>query len=354
MKQFETDFINVLKRKKSSSIPLYCPGYPEIDFLNKYINLYEIEIKSSDIILNQKNFEIIKRMGFDSISLWDFRCGEGGYNINDNTTVDGWGRIIKNNWYLWDGVFKNINTIDNWEHLSLPSKEDLTLLESKLPKLKEKLNIVLSLPGLFEKTWQSMGFIYFSRCLKNQDFSLIYRVIDFFSEYLKKLISTLQKIGVDLFLVADDCGYKKNEFISTNLWKKLFLERYQELVTKIHNKNNLIILHSDGYISNLMDIFVEIGFDAIQSLEPSAGVDIFQLFEKFTDKICFIGNLDISIHLTFGNTSQIKSYILKLIEKAKQNNVSLIVSPTQQINTRVKPENVKAMIETTKTFDLLI
>jgi len=352
MNQNETDFIKVLKRKKSSYVPLYCPGYPEIDFLDNYINLYKIEIKSSNLILNQKNFEIIKRMGFDSISLWDFRRGEGGYQINNQIRVDGWGRIYKDNWYQWDGVFKNEDIIDDWEYLQFPSKENLTLLEKILPKLKKKLNIVLSLPGLFEKTWQSMGFIYFSRCLKKLNFSLIQKVIDFFSEYIKKLISTLQKIGVDLFLIADDCGYKKNEFISAKLWKKLFFEQYQEIVTSIHNRKNLIILHSDGYISNLMDTFVEIGFDAIQSLEPSAGVDIFHLFEKFTDKICFIGNLDISIHLTFGTISQIKNYVSKLIAKAKQNNVSLIISPTQQINAKVKPENVKIMIETAKKYNV--
>jgi hypothetical protein len=352
MNQLETDFNKVLKRKKSPNIPIYCPGYPEIAFLNNYTNLYKVEVKSSDLILKKKNFEMIKRIGFDAISLWDFRRGKGGYQIDKQIKVDGWGRVYKNEWYLWDGVFKNENIIDNWEHLHIPSKEDLALLERILPKLKQNLNIILSLPGLFEKTWQSMGFTYFSRCLKRHNFSLIYRVIDFFSDYLKKLILTLQKIGVDLFLVADDCGYKRNEFISSHLWKNLFFKQYQEIVNNIHHKNNLIILHSDGYISNLMDIFVEIGFDAIQSLEPSAGVDIFQLFEKFSSKTCFIGNLDNTIHLSYGTEAQVKTYISKLIRKARENNVNLIISPTQQINARVKPENIKMMIETTKSFNL--
>ncbi|MGB5912184.1 MAG: uroporphyrinogen decarboxylase family protein [Promethearchaeia archaeon] len=349
MNQLETDFVKTLKKEKPNSVPIYCPGYPELDFLKNFQDLYNIESNPTNLILIEKNYAIIKKIGFDAISLWDFRRGKGGYRINKQVRVDGWGRIYKNDWYLWDGVFKDEKTIDNWEHLQLPSKESLRLLEKFLPKLKNELNIVLSLPGLFEKTWQSMGFIYFSKCLKKNNLSIIQKVVDFFSDYIKNLILTLKNIGVELFLIADDCGYKNNEFIPTIMWKKLFSENYYDIVNSIHNHNNLVILHSDGYISNLIDVFVEIGFDAIQSLEPSAGVNIFSLFEKFTNRICFIGNLDISF-LAYGTPIQIKNYVIKLLSKAKETTTPLIVSPTQQINTNIKPENIRVMIETVKNY----
>jgi len=215
MNQLETDFVKTLKKEKPNSVPIYCPGYPELDFLKNFQDLYNIESNPTNLILIEKNYAIIKKIGFDAISLWDFRRGKGGYRINKQVRVDGWGRIYKNDWYLWDGVFKDEKTIDNWEHLQLPSKESLRLLEKFLPKLKNELNIVLSLPGLFEKTWQSMGFIYFSKCLKKNNLSIIQKVVDFFSDYIKNLILTLKNIGVELFLIADDCGYKNNEFIPT-------------------------------------------------------------------------------------------------------------------------------------------
>jgi len=137
------------------------------------------------------------------------------------------------------------------------------------------------------------------------------------------------------------------------MWKRLFSENYYGIVNSIHDHNKLVILHSDGYISNLIDIFIEIGFDAIQSLEPSAGVNIFSLFEKFTNKTCFIGNLDISF-LAYGTPIQIKNYVIKLLSKAKEITTSLIVSPTQQINTIVKPENIRIMIETVNNYNLLV
>ena len=352
MNQLETDFIKTLKKEKPNSVPIYCPGYPEWEFLKIYQDLYNIKIGPANLTLIEKDYDIIKKMGFNAISLWDFRRGKGGYWINKQVRVDGWGRIYKNDWYLWDGVFKDDKTIDNWEHLQLPSKENLRLLEKFLPKLKKELNIVLSLPGLFEKTWQSMGLIYFSKCLKKDNLFFIQKVVDFFSDYIKSLILTLENIGVELFLIADDCGYKNHEFIPKIMWKRLFFEKYYDIVNSIHNHNKLVILHSDGYISNLIDLFIEIGFDAIQSLEPSAGVDIFSLFKEFTNRTCFIGNLDISF-LTYGTPIQIKNYVIKLISKAKETNTPLIIGPTQQINAIVKPENIRFMIETAKNYNLL-
>ncbi|MFX0018170.1 MAG: uroporphyrinogen decarboxylase family protein [Promethearchaeota archaeon] len=350
MNQLETDFVKTLKKETTDSVPIYCPGYPELDFLKSYQDLYNIEIDPTKFILIEKDYDIIKKMGFDAISLWDFRRGKGGYQINKQVRVDGWGRIYKNDWYFWDGVFKDEKTIDNWEHLKLPSKESLRLLEKFLPKLKHELSIALSLPGLFEKTWQSMGFIYFSKCVKKNNLSFIQKVVDFFSDYIKSLISTLEHIGVELFLVADDCGYKNNEFIPKSMWKRLFFENYYDIVNSIHNHNKLVILHSDGYISNLIDTFIEIGFDGIQSLEPSAGVNIFSLFKRFMNRICFIGNLDISF-LAFGTPVQIKNYVIKLLSKAKETTTPLIVSPTQQINAIAKPENIRTMIETVKSYN---
>ncbi len=104
----------------------------------------------------------------------------------------------------------------------------------------------------------------------------------------------------------------------------------------------------------MIDNFIELGFDAVQSLEPNSGVDIFSFFKTYTNQICFIGNLDISTLLTFGTPLEVRAYIEKLIEKAKKFNSYLIISPTQQISYSVKPENIKTMIETTINFKYVL
>jgi uroporphyrinogen decarboxylase len=94
-----------------------------------------------------------------------------------------------------------------------------------------------------------------------------------------------------------------------------------------------------------------LGFDGIQSLEPTAGVDIFSLFERYRNRICFIGNLDVSNLLSFGTPLEVKKYVNHLMRHARKYGCSLIISPTQQILSSVKPENVNKMIQTAKNGD---
>ena len=350
----KSNFIKALSKEETISFPLYCTGFPEIEFLERYIKQYDIyPDHNSKLILKEKDYSIIKNMGFNAVSIWDFRKGKGGYSLEGNLRVDGWGRIYKVDWYQWDGVIKNKQILEDWEHLNLPSEEEFSILKRFLINIKGFMDPVLSLPGLFEKTWQSMGYSFFAKSLRN-NIDFIENVIIFFADYIKNLIKKLQEVGSIIFLIADDCAYKKRTFLPNELWYKLFYNSYQDIIELIHNKNHKVILHSDGYISTMMDIFVELGFDAVQSLEPNSGVDIYALFKRYNDQICFIGNLDISTLLSYGTPSQVRSYIENLIKKAKKFNSSLIISPTQQIIRVVKPENIKSMIETTINFKYVL
>ena len=76
----KSNFIKVLSREKTKNIPIYCTGYPESQFIENYIEIYKPKLDSDkSLILNRKNFNLIKQMGFDAISLWDFRRGPGEY-----------------------------------------------------------------------------------------------------------------------------------------------------------------------------------------------------------------------------------------------------------------------------------
>ncbi len=353
----ESNFLKSLSRSPTEQIPLYCTGFPEHSFMEKYIKAYNLKSNNQgNLILSNEDYSLISNMGFDSVSLWEFRREKGEYYLDSpkNTRkVDGWGRIYQNQWYSWDGMFKSEAILEKWALLTLPSKESLNSLKKFFIPARILFDPILSLPGLFEKTWQSMGYKTFSLCLK-KNLSLVEKVIDFFYRYLLELIKELQDAGADLFLVADDCAYKNRTFLPNDLWKKLFFDKYKNIVDRLHSHDHKVIIHSDGYVSNLIDIFIQIGFDAVESLEPNAGVDVFDLFKKFRNQICFIGNLDVSTLLSFGNSQEVRNYVLKLIQKAKISGCSLILSPTQQILSCVHPENIKEMIETAKNYKLYL
>jgi uroporphyrinogen decarboxylase len=78
-----------------------------------------------------------------------------------------------------------------------------------------------------------------------------------------------------------------------------------------------IIHHSDGYIDELVPDMVDAGLECIQALEPTAGVDLKRLKEKFGDLICFMGGMNHAV-IGFGTPKDVEEEVKRCIKAADQ------------------------------------
>ncbi len=141
------------------------------------------------------------------------------------------------------------------------------------------------------------------------------------SEYAKlniEIIKRLGEAGVDLAWMFDDLGYKGKSILSIKVFKEFILPYYKKIYDACHKHGMLIIQHSCGYIDKLLPLMADAGLDAIQALEPAAGVDLKSLKENLGDKICFIGGMDSSDILNFGTPKDIEEDVKKCIKAAAQ------------------------------------
>ena len=99
--------------------------------------------------------------------------------------------------------------------------------------------------------------------------------------------------------------------------------------------------NSDGYLHDVLQDIVDCGFDAIQSLQPSAGLDIGRVKKEFGDKLCLIGNVDLNYLLPFGTPDEVTAEVKKLAETAGPE--GFILSTCNILTDAVKVENAKAM-----------
>ena len=56
----------------------------------------------------------------------------------------------------------------------------------------------------------------------------------------------------------------------------------------------------------LLDTLIEAGIDALQAIEPAAGMDIEKVKEVYGNKIAVIGNIDCAELLTFGTKKEVR------------------------------------------------
>jgi len=95
----------------------------------------------------------------------------------------------------------------------------------------------------------------------------------------------------DFMTIAEDMSYNNGPMISRKCFDE-FLAPYYLKLTKILKKHNIIILvDSDGDVTQMIPWLENVGVQGILPLERAAGCDIFEIRQKHP-KFCMIGGFD--------------------------------------------------------------
>ena len=196
--------------------------------------------------------------------------------------------------------------------------------------------------GVFENTWQPMGFVNFSKFVyQKPDF--VEKVIDFQTDLYLKCLDAVMRSGVEVVLGGDDLSQKTGPFMHPELIERLFGDSYRRVSELVHKRNRKLIWHSCGNIYALLDKFVEWGFDGILTMEPTAGMDLGKVREQVGHKLVLVGNLDVSYLLVRGTQEEVEAAVKKAIrDAAKGGGYILSAAHSHRL---VDPTRLKWMIE---------
>jgi len=151
--------------------------------------------------------------------------------------------------------------------------------------------------------------------------------------------------GVDMLIVADDIAYNSGTFISPVMLRQLFFPALKWLVAEIHNCTNCVcFMHTDGNINAVMDDIVDCGFDGLQSLQPSAGMDIRAVKKKYGDNLCLMGNIDLDYLQPRGTKEQIQNEVKNLARDIGRDG-GWILSTCNTLSRAVPFDAAKAMYD---------
>ena len=151
--------------------------------------------------------------------------------------------------------------------------------------------------------------------------------------------------GTDAILIADDMAYNSGTFLPPKIMDEIVFPFYKNMIREIKKYRDVpVFLHTDGNINMVMDRIVACGFDGIQSIQPSAGMDIAQIKRDYGDRLCLWGNIDLDYVLTFGTTEEVRDAVRKTIEDANVGG-GFILSSCNILVDVFPPEHLIAMYE---------
>jgi uroporphyrinogen-III decarboxylase len=270
--------------------------------------------------------------------IWEARDNEGNFNpyylYGTNNSPEEW-EEIKNN-------------------LEGPITEKYTKMVKKFyrrvnKKHKDKIFIAVTndLAGVFESASQGMGMSYYSKMLhKNPKF--IKKVHEVIAKFTAECYKSYMDVGAELFIESGDLAYHSGPMMSPKKFYELLLPAYKIITETVHEKDCKIVLHTDGQITPLLDFIVDCGFDGLQSLEPTAGVDLALVKKKIGDKICLMGNIDVAHVLTSGSKEEVYDAVKYAIKTAGPGGGFIVSAANMHPGINVK--NLQWMVEATHKF----
>jgi len=129
------------------------------------------------------------------------------------------------------------------------------------------------------------------------------RLLDRIHRFYLKEVELWCGTPVDGIVFMDDWGAQRSLLISPALWRAVFKPLYREYIDIAHAAGKKIFMHSDGWITDIIDDFIELGLDALNA--QVFCMDLEELGARFRGRITFWGELDRQHLLPHGRREEI-------------------------------------------------
>ena len=116
---------------------------------------------------------------------------------------------------------------------------------------------------------------------------------DRYADWLCGLADSCIDAGVDIVTLSDDWGSNQNMLFSPRMWRRMIKPYAMRVAQHIRGRGIHVNLHSDGYILNVMDDIIEMGYTLMHPVQESAGMDPRKIKDEYGDKIVIYGSLDV-------------------------------------------------------------
>jgi hypothetical protein len=148
----------------------------------------------------------------------------------------------------------------------------------------------------------------------------------------------------DAVLVAYDFGHKTGPFISPAMFKRCFLGANAARVENLHSKfGKKVILHSCGNVNSYLDFFVEMGFDAYQSIQGSAAMDLCAVKKKYGNRFSLWGGVSLE-NLVAGTPADVRRDVRRAMKCAKPGG-RFILGTSHSVAVGSRYENFLALVD---------
>jgi len=155
---------------------------------------------------------------------------------------------------------------------------------------------------------------------------------------------------IDILWLGEDLGTQDRPMISMDLFKKHFRPRYQKMVDLGKSYGAKVMIHTCGSSSWVYEDFIEMGIDAVDTLQPEAkDMAPEYLKETFGGRLAFHGCISTAGPVAFGTVDDVVSDCRETLQIMMPGG-GYCFAPTHALQDNSPTENVVAMYEAAREY----
>jgi len=245
--------------------------------------------------------------------------------------------------YQTGGKIKNIDDLKKMKLANLKDNQIFEKINNYINKYKGDYSVYAVTNMGTDPMLLSLGWETFSYSLID-NIKMIEELLDIYNEWIIELVKRLCELDLDFIWFGDDIAYKNGLMFSPDFYREICIPRLKKVADTCTKP---FIYHSDGNYLEVVEDLLSLGINGLHPFEPVA-IDIFDFKEKYGNRVCIVGNIDIDT-LSRGSETEVYNEVANKL-KVLSGGGGYIMSSSNTLTCYSKIKNVKAMIKSFNKF----
>ena len=162
-------------------------------------------------------------------------------------------------------------------------------------------------------------------------------------EHGLEMARRLRDLGMEAVFTASDIADNRGVFFNPAQMERFILPYLRRWADAVKEMGLYTILHTDGDIRSCLEDLAGSGIDALQAIDPVAGMEMRAVKDAVGDRLCLCGNVDCGL-LVMGTPEDVYAATRDLLLDCKAEG-GLVLGASNAVQTEAPIENYWAMIE---------
>ncbi len=327
---------------------------PVFDFLFSPRLQKELMGYTTELYDGESQVKLAAKLGLDAQFLpVNGYCGfEEEPHPQGSRYQDEWGiTYVKDGWPVMVQIEVPVKNREDWKNYRLPdpaAPHRLKMIRDAVKANEPEIGIIAGFLGPFTMMyWYFMDLPHLSLAIYD-DPDLITQICRAYVQWaLDAVRMAYESGGIDAFCLADDWGGTTGLLMSPNHLRTLFVKPFKEIVQGMKSCGLPVIMHNDGDLRAVMDDLVDTGINGFHPVERAAGMDLKEIKEHYSTRLCPIGNINNKTTMVTGSVEDVRREALECLRIAAPGG-GYILATDHSLHDDIPLDNIHAYIEVAK------